>query len=128
MMRDMAELTKRLADVANKRFQSGDVAKLDVYKAQLAGAQAEVDASQAERRVIQRREQLNIIMDATKRQKSWCPVFPRSNFGPSTTWDCCLIWISHCRLNLNSFSPRCAIGWKSNWSNKRFLLRKQISG
>jgi len=62
MMRDMAELTKRLADVANKRFQSGDVAKLDVYKAQLAGAQAEVDASQAERRVIQAREQLNIIM------------------------------------------------------------------
>jgi cobalt-zinc-cadmium efflux system outer membrane protein len=62
MMRDLANLTAGLADVARKRFNSGDVAKLDMFKADLARAQADIDASQAERRVIQAREQLNIIM------------------------------------------------------------------
>jgi len=62
MMRNLASLTKDLADVASKRFQAGDVAKLDTLKADLARTQADVDASQADRRVIQAREQLNIIM------------------------------------------------------------------
>ncbi len=62
MMQELALLTGRLAEVARKRFKNGDVAKLDVYKAELAAAQAETDAGQAERRVIQAREQLNIIM------------------------------------------------------------------
>jgi cobalt-zinc-cadmium efflux system outer membrane protein len=62
MMQELALLTGRLAEVAKKRFQNGDVAKLDVYKAELAASQAETDAGQAERRVIQAREQLNIIM------------------------------------------------------------------
>jgi len=62
MMRDLANLTAGLADVARKRFSTGDVAKLDMFKADLARAQADIDASQAERRVIQAREQLNIIM------------------------------------------------------------------
>jgi cobalt-zinc-cadmium efflux system outer membrane protein len=62
MMRDLANLTAGLADVAKKRFHSDDVAKLDMFKADLARAQADIDASQAERRVTQAREQLNIIM------------------------------------------------------------------
>ena len=45
MMRDLANLTRSLADVAQKRFSSGDVAKLDTYKAELAFQQADVDAS-----------------------------------------------------------------------------------
>lgn len=36
MMRELAELTRQLALVAQKRFQAGDVARLDVYKAELA--------------------------------------------------------------------------------------------
>lgn len=62
MMRDLFELTRLLTDVARKRYQAGDVAKLDVLKAELAYSQAEIEASQAERRVIQAREQLNVIM------------------------------------------------------------------
>jgi cobalt-zinc-cadmium efflux system outer membrane protein len=62
MMKNLAELTDRLLDVAKKRYQSGDVAKLDLYKAELACAQADIEAGQADRRVISAREQLNIIM------------------------------------------------------------------
>jgi cobalt-zinc-cadmium efflux system outer membrane protein len=62
MMKQFATLTQQLADVATKRNQSGDVPKLDVYKAELAAAQADIDAGQADRRVTQAREQLNIIM------------------------------------------------------------------
>jgi cobalt-zinc-cadmium efflux system outer membrane protein len=62
MTQQFAKLTQQLADVARKRNQSGDVPKLDVYKAELAAAQANIDAGQAERRVLQAREQLNIIM------------------------------------------------------------------
>jgi len=62
MMKELFELTRALADVALKRFQAGDVAKLDVLKSQLAQSQAEIDADQAQRRVIQAREQLNVIM------------------------------------------------------------------
>ena len=62
MMRNLAALTQELSDVAMKRFKAGDVAKFDTLKAELAHTQAEVDASQADRRVVQAREQLNIIM------------------------------------------------------------------
>jgi len=62
MMRDLAHLTRVLADAAAKKFSVGDVAKLDSFKAELAYQQADIEASQAERRVIQAREQLNIIM------------------------------------------------------------------
>jgi outer membrane protein, heavy metal efflux system len=62
MMKEFAQLTQQLAEVARKRNDSGDVAKLDVYKADLAAAQADIDAGQADRRVAQAREQLNIIM------------------------------------------------------------------
>jgi len=62
MMRNLATLTSELADAAGKRYGAGDVAKLDKFKADLAFQQADIDAGQAERRVIQAREQLNIIM------------------------------------------------------------------
>jgi cobalt-zinc-cadmium efflux system outer membrane protein len=62
MMRELAQLTERLAEVARKRFKAGEVAKLDMFKAELAAAQADVDAEQEDRRVVQAREQLNIIM------------------------------------------------------------------
>jgi outer membrane protein, heavy metal efflux system len=62
MMRELAQLTERLAEVARKRYKTGDVPKLDMYKAELAAAQADIDAEQEDRRVLQGREQLNIVM------------------------------------------------------------------
>jgi cobalt-zinc-cadmium efflux system outer membrane protein len=62
MMRELAQLTGRLAEVARKRYKAGEVPKLDMFKADLAAAQADVDAEQEDRRVVQAREQLNIVM------------------------------------------------------------------
>ena len=66
VLRDLADLTKELTDVARKRSELGDVAKLDVFRAQLAQSLAQLDADQAERRVVQAREQLNVIMGRTE--------------------------------------------------------------
>ncbi len=62
MTQELTQLTRRLLDVASKRFSTGDVAKLDVLKAQLACSQSEMDSDQAKRRILQAREQLNILM------------------------------------------------------------------
>ena len=64
MMQELSHLTESLAEVARKRFKAGEVPKLDMFKAELASAQASVDAEQEDRRVLQAREQLNIVMGA----------------------------------------------------------------
>lgn len=62
MMKELAQLTEGLAEVARKRYKAGEVPKLDMFKAELAAAQASVDSEQEDRRVLQAREQLNIVM------------------------------------------------------------------
>lgn len=59
---DLLELSRALLNVATKRFQAGDVPELDVLKARLATSQAEVDYNQGVRRVIEAKQQLNIVM------------------------------------------------------------------
>jgi len=76
MLRQLTELTKQLAQVAMKRFQVGDVAKLDVFKSELAQQQAELDANQASRRVVQAREQLNIILGRNEESATDVPSLP----------------------------------------------------
>lgn len=58
----LVSLTKRLQLNAQQRFDSGDVPKLDVHRAQLAVIQAELDAEQAHILVARNREQLNILI------------------------------------------------------------------
>ena len=62
MMKELAQLTESLAEVARKRYKAGEVPKLDMFKAELAAVQADVDSEQEDRRVLQAREQLNIVM------------------------------------------------------------------
>lgn len=59
---ELAELARRLQDVADKRFQAGDVPELDVLKARLATSQAEIEREQGLRRVVEAAQQLNVIM------------------------------------------------------------------
>ncbi len=61
-LKDITELTRALATVVEKRVETGDVPKLDLFKAQLALAQAEVDSEAGDRRIVQAREQLNVVM------------------------------------------------------------------
>ncbi len=58
----VADLTKALYSVAQRRFAAGDVAQLDVERANLAFLQAEIDRKYALRRVLQTRQRLSIIL------------------------------------------------------------------
>lgn len=59
---ELAELSKRLQDVSQKRYQAGDVPELDVLKARLANSQAEIERDVGSRRVVQARQQLAIML------------------------------------------------------------------
>jgi outer membrane protein, heavy metal efflux system len=61
-LKEITELTRVLTKVAENRVDSGDVPKLDLYKAQLALSQAEVDSEAGDRRILLAREQLNVVM------------------------------------------------------------------
>lgn len=59
---ELKALSERLLSVAQKRFQAGDVPELDVLKARLATSQAEIEYNQGQRRVVQAKQQLNIML------------------------------------------------------------------
>lgn len=59
---DLADLSARLLEVAQKRFQAGDVPELDVLKARLAANQNNVDRDVGARRVVLARQQLAVIL------------------------------------------------------------------
>jgi outer membrane protein, heavy metal efflux system len=59
---DLYELSARLLNITSKRFNAGDVPELDVLKARLAAAQAQVDVGVGKKRVTRARQQLNILM------------------------------------------------------------------
>lgn len=59
---DLKSVSSKLLNVAQKRFQAGDVPELDVLKARLATTQAELDHNQGLRRVIQAKQQLNVML------------------------------------------------------------------
>jgi cobalt-zinc-cadmium efflux system outer membrane protein len=61
-LQDLADLSQRLLNVAEKRFAAGDVPELDVLKARLAFSQAQIDLEQGRRRTIRGRQQLNNII------------------------------------------------------------------
>jgi outer membrane protein, heavy metal efflux system len=61
-LKEITELTRVLTKVVANRVDAGDVPKLDLYKAQLALSQAEVDSEAGDRRILLAREQLNVVM------------------------------------------------------------------
>lgn len=59
---DLKTLSETLLNVAQKRYQAGDVPELDVLKARLAMNQAGIEYNQGLRRVIQAKQQLNVML------------------------------------------------------------------
>ncbi len=59
---DLYELSARLYEVANKRFQAGDVPELDVLKARLLNGQNAIERDVGARRVVQARQALATIL------------------------------------------------------------------
>ncbi|MBC7997504.1 MAG: TolC family protein [Leptolyngbya sp.] len=67
--REMANVRHQLLDImvhlrkiANERFENGDVPRLDVYRAELAAIQADIQVEQSEIMVSQTIEQLNVLL------------------------------------------------------------------
>ncbi len=73
---DLAELSRKLLEVSQKRFQAGDVPELDVLKARLATSQADIDRDNGGRRVIRARQQLNVILGQDLLQPIKVPRLP----------------------------------------------------
>lgn len=61
---ELADLSSRLLEIAEKRLSLGDVPELDILKARLANAQVLIDLEQGRRRVLKARQQLNIVVGA----------------------------------------------------------------
>jgi cobalt-zinc-cadmium efflux system outer membrane protein len=59
---EIVELTRRLWQVSQKRFEAGDVPELDVLKARLVVSQAEIDQQQGRTRVLRAKQQLNVML------------------------------------------------------------------
>lgn len=59
---EIVELTRRLWQVSQKRFEAGDVPELDVLKARLVVSQAEIDQQQGLTRVLRAKQQLNVML------------------------------------------------------------------
>jgi outer membrane protein, heavy metal efflux system len=59
---DIVELTSKLMQVAQKRFEAGAVPELDVLKAKLDLSQSEIDQRQGQTRVERAKQQLNIML------------------------------------------------------------------
>lgn len=73
---ELAELARRLQEVATKRFQAGDVPELDVLKARLATSQTDIEREQGARRVVQARQQLAVLMGRDVQQDVNVPRLP----------------------------------------------------
>lgn len=59
---DLSQLAEKLLDVAQKRFNAGDVPELDVLKARLATSQANIELRQGNMRTTRAGQQLNVVM------------------------------------------------------------------
>lgn len=67
-LQELFDLSEKLLNVAQKRFQAGDVPELDVLKARLATSQAQIERTQGERKVMQSKQQLSIILGRSHNQ------------------------------------------------------------
>jgi cobalt-zinc-cadmium efflux system outer membrane protein len=62
VLREMQDLSRRMRDAAQARFESGDAARLDVLQAELAMASAENEATAAQGVAAAGRARLNTVM------------------------------------------------------------------
>jgi outer membrane protein TolC len=64
LRKQLVQLTSQLWQVSKERFESGDVPRLDVHRAELSVVQAQIEEEQADIALTQATEQLNILIDS----------------------------------------------------------------
>ncbi len=73
---DIVELTTKLMQVAEKRFEAGAVPELDVLKARLDMSQSEIDQRQGQTRVERAKQQLDIMLGRPAEENIEVPKLP----------------------------------------------------
>jgi cobalt-zinc-cadmium efflux system outer membrane protein len=73
---ELSQLTEALQSVAQRRFDAGDVAGLDVDRARLAFSQAEIERKQALRTILQTKERLSVILGRSYKAEIDVPRLP----------------------------------------------------
>ncbi len=82
---ELYELSAKLLNVAEKRFQAGDVPELDFLKARLATSQSEVDVEVGRKRVLRAQQQLNVILGRPVEQPINIPGLPNYSLPDVST-------------------------------------------
>jgi outer membrane protein TolC len=70
---NLLSLAEQTETVTSKKFQAGGAPEFDVLKAKLAREQAELDLKQAKQRVIKAKQQLNLLLGRTAKQRIQIP-------------------------------------------------------
>lgn len=89
---DIVDLTSKLMQVSQKRYEAGDVPELDVLKARLAMSQSKIDQQQGKTRIERAKQQLNIMLGRPAEEDIEVPKLPsfqlkaeKSDFLPDFT-------------------------------------------
>jgi len=80
---DLADLTEQLHQVAKKRFEAGDVAELDVYRAEQEAARALANKEQQQFLVLEAEQALAVLIGRTPESQITVPLLPPD--GPAPT-------------------------------------------
>lgn len=84
-LEDLHQLAADLVTTAERRFDAGDVAKLDVERAELAAIQAQADLSQGNRRLAQASQRLSVLMGRSHKTEVQAQRLPSFKLRVQTT-------------------------------------------
>lgn len=81
---ELVELTNKLYTIARKRFEAGEVAELDVYRAEQESEKSLADQAQQEYRVMEAKQALAIILGRTALDDLSVPRLPPAGPNPES--------------------------------------------
>ena len=82
---ELVELTDQLQKIAKKRFEAGEVAELDVYRAEQEAFKALAEQEQQQYRVLEARQALAVILGRMPESPVDVPRLPTDGTQPSST-------------------------------------------
>lgn len=82
---DLADLTAQLHDVATKRFQAGQSAELDAYRAEQEAARARANKEQQKFIVMEAQQRLAVILGRNPQVEVAVPLLPPDGPAPSSS-------------------------------------------
>lgn len=81
---ELVDLTNRLAQIARKRFEAGEVAELDVYRAEQEAEKSQAELAQQEYRVLEAKQALSVILGRSANAEISVPRLPPEGPNPQS--------------------------------------------